>query len=460
MAADSFADFGASFKGFMDQMAKQAPVEEPFFLRELKAHFGAEPSRLTLVKEAFDATEHANVQLALERWLERAQGHRLLGIAGDHPYMRASLSSLAAPGGGLMGGGTPTEGAVQYENLEVDGKGLPCLQLGLLLVKAGAPISIFVAGPSQMTFRAEVTVEAMAPERAQAETFLADLRKLMHERNVYRSRVLSMSVDERRQLKVHFHRLPAIAREQVILPDGLMDRIERQAVAFSRVAAKLKAAGRHLRRGMLLHGPPGTGKTFTAMYLAGQMPERTVLLVTGRGAGLLEQACSMARKLEPATVVIEDIDLIAEDRERGEQACAPLLFELLNQMDGLSEDADILFVLTTNRPQVLEPALAARPGRIDLALEVPLPDAGCRTRLFQLYARGLNVSADLAPYVKRTEGASAAFIRELLRKAALYAAGAGDVIEVKDEHLDAALHELVVGGGAVTRALLGAKTTA
>src|SRR5688572_12792394 len=61
-----------------------------------------------------------------------------------------------------------------------------------------------------------------------------------------------------------------------------------------------------------------------------------------------------------------------------------LLFELLNQMDGLAEDADVLFVLTTNRPDVLEPALAARPGRIDQAIEIPLPDAECRRRLLEL----------------------------------------------------------------------------
>jgi cell division protease FtsH len=54
----------------------------------------------------------------------------------------------------------------------------------------------------------------------------------------------------------------------------------------------------------------------------------------------------------------------------------PLLFELLNEMDGLSEDADVIFTLTTNRPDLLEPTLAARPGRVDQATEIPLPDAG------------------------------------------------------------------------------------
>jgi ATP-dependent 26S proteasome regulatory subunit len=208
---------------------------------------------------------------------------------------------------------------------------------------------------------------------------------------------------------------------------------------------------------MLLHGSPGTGKTLTAMYLAGQMPDRTVLLITGRSMGLLEQACAMARTLQPATVVLEDVDLIAEERSRQNAGgCAPLLFELLNQMDGLADDADILFVLTTNRPDLLEPALAARPGRIDQAVEVPLPDAECRRRLFELYGRGLNVSTPVDAYVERTAGASAAFIRELLRKAALFAADDGAALEVKSQHFDEALHEMIVEGGDLTKSLLGA----
>jgi ATP-dependent 26S proteasome regulatory subunit len=196
------------------------------------------------------------------------------------------------------------------------------------------------------------------------------------------------------------------------------------------------------------------------MYLAGRMPDRTVLLITGRSVGLLEQACAMARVLQPATIILEDVDLIAEERTHQNGGCAPLLFELLNQMDGLAEDADILFVLTTNRPDLLEPALAARPGRIDLAIAVPVPDVECRRRLFALYSKGLKVTTSVEPYVDRTAGASAAFIRELLRKAALFAADDPGEIQIESRHFDEALHEMVVEGGALTRSLLGASTAA
>jgi hypothetical protein len=118
------------------------------------------------------------------------------------------------------------------------------------------------------------------------------------------------------------------------------------------------------------------------MYLS-ELTDRTVLLLTGHALGAVTPACEMARGLAPAMLVLEDVDLVAENRMHGHSTS--LLFELLNQMDGLSEDTDIVFVLTTNRPEVIEPALASRPGRIDLAVSMPLPDAEGRSRLPDLY---------------------------------------------------------------------------
>jgi ATP-dependent 26S proteasome regulatory subunit len=213
-----------------------------------------------------------------------------------------------------------------------------------------------------------------------------------------------------------------------------------------------------MKRGLLLYGPPGTGKTLVTRYVINAMQGRTVLLLTGRGMGLISQSCAMARALQPATVVLEDVDLVAEERTRHDPGCNALLFELLNEMDGLEDDADVVFILTTNRPDILEPALASRPGRIDQAIEVPAPDASCRRRLFALYGRGLSLpEGSIETFVRRTDGVSAAFIKELVRRAALFAADEGADVAVKDRHVDEALHELVVQGGELTKSLLGAK---
>jgi ATP-dependent 26S proteasome regulatory subunit len=256
------------------------------------------------------------------------------------------------------------------------------------------------------------------------------------------------------QASVRFHTVAHVPRESVILPPGTMERLERQAIGIAEQAARLRAAGRHLKRGVLLHGPPGTGKTLSVTYLLGAMPGRTTILLTGRGLGLIEEALSMARELLPATVVFEDIDLVAAERMM-EMGDGGILFELLNQMEGVEEDADLLFLLTTNRPDIVEPALAARPGRIDLALDVPLPDEDGRRRLLALYADGAELDAATErDVVARTEGTTGAFIRELMRQAALRAALEGEA-QPSSRDVTAVLDELLDERSALTRRLLG-----
>jgi hypothetical protein len=453
-------DFGASFKTFMEQMSRESPAEEPFFRRRLREHFGADPSKFSIVGDRFSDANHANLHLAIETFTSATgRSYELLGVATNESMAFTGISLAQLIAGPSRHGEPLAEGPVGYTNVALDGdRVLACIRLGVYLVSEGDKRLVLLVARTERGFNDEIKVEVLAAERATADACLAELRSAMRTRNVYRGHVVSLSVNNQQQLQVRFHRLPKIARDQIILPSGVLERIERESVSFSKHAQALQAAGRHLKRGMLLHGSPGTGKTLTAMYLASRMPDRTVLLITGRGMGLLEQACAMARVLQPATIILEDIDLIAEERTRQGSGggCAPLLFELLNQMDGLADDADILFVLTTNRPDILEPALAARPGRIDQAVEVPLPDAQCRRRLFELYSRGLQVSAPIDPYVERTAGASASFIRELLRKAALFAADDGGALDVKAKHFDEALHEMVVEGGDLMKSLLGA----
>ena len=247
----------------------------------------------------------------------------------------------------------------------------------------------------------------------------------MHDHSVFRGKVLSFSFSQWGDFGVSFQRLPQIGREQIVLPTESLEAIERHTIGISRHGPALRAAGRHLKRGLLLFGPPGTGKTLSIMYLCGQMPGRTTLLLSGPSAGALGQAAAIARSLQPAMVVLEDVDLVATERTMPGAGTNPLLFQLLNEMDGLAEDVDVVFVLTTNRVDLLEPTLAARPGRIDQAVEIPLPDHDCRRRLLDLYFRGLDHDVDdLDDVVARTEGVTASFIKELVRRAVLHAADA------------------------------------
>jgi hypothetical protein len=457
----SAREFGSAFKAFLEQSTAGPPDAEPVLAGRLRAHFAADPARLPIVAEEFEPAEHPNLQVALDAWLAgEGRTSEAIGVAHDKRFGGLGLGDLIGPRGGtLFGGGELLPGPVEWVNRRLDGdRVLTCMQFGLLLVADGRRrLAVLVRGPAEQGLHQHVRVEVMTGDRDQARGFLAELRAAMQAGNVYRGRVISLEAPQFGPPSVRFHALPAVAREDIVLGDGVLERVERHTVGLARHRERLLAAGRHLRRGLLLHGPPGTGKTLTAMYLVGQQPERTVVLVTGRGVGLLRRSCELARLLAPSMVVLEDVDLVAEERTRQQPGCTTVLFELLNEMDGLADDVDVVFLLTSNRPDLLEPALAARPGRIDLAVEVPLPDAACRRRLLELYGRGLTLRiGDLDRLVARTEGVSPAFIRELLRKAALLAVGRGDGIVVEDRHLDQALLELVIEGGEVTKRLLGA----
>src|SRR5262249_22181499 len=149
---------------------------------------------------------------------------------------------------------------------------------------------------------------------------------------------------------------------------------------------RLAEVGLSAKKGLLFYGPPGTGKTHTIHYLVGELEGVTTLLVTAEQMGDLGEYMTLARLLQPSMVVIEDADLIARHRAVAGPLGAEevVLHQLLNEMDGLREDADVLFILTTNRPEVLERALASRPGRVDQAIEFPYPDEEGRAKLVRL----------------------------------------------------------------------------
>jgi hypothetical protein len=457
--------FGRAFRAFLEESVRGQKDEDPPFVARLADHLGADPRGLPILAEQLSVIEHPNVQAALEAWISGdGRSAELVGMSAEQKrYQGLAFSDLITPfSGGLMGDRAPRPGPVDYVNVPVArGRVRACVQHGLYLLRDGdAPLAALLRGPSEHGGMPQIQIEVMAPDPEAAAGLLAEIREGMLRHNVYRGQLLALGNPHgpfgEGGPMVEFLALPRIGHDEVILPQGVLDRIERHTVRFTEHANELLAAGRHLKRGLLLHGPPGTGKTLTAMYLVGRMPGRTTLVLSGRSYGLVSPTCELARNLQPSMVILEDVDLVAEERGARFMGENPLLFELLNEMDGMAEDADVIFVLTTNRPDLLEPALAARPGRVDQATEIPLPDAECRRRLISLYGEGLDMRLEaVEEVVARTDGTSASFIKELLRRATLFAAEEEGELVVTDRHVGEALDELLVAGGTLTTRLLG-----
>jgi SpoVK/Ycf46/Vps4 family AAA+-type ATPase len=288
---------------------------------------------------------------------------------------------------------------------------------------------------------------------------LREIADLRHRLNVHRGQVIEL-VPGPTGITFGFPVLPATPRDDVVLPEETLRRVERHTLDVQAHREALREAGQHLKRGLLLFGPPGTGKTHTTRYVVQQLRGATVILLSGQSLHAVGMVTQMARDLQPAVLVLEDVDLVAEDRGFG-PGPEPVLFSLLDAMDGAAADADVLFLLTTNRADLLEPALAARPGRVDVAVEIPLPDTDARRRLLGVYTRGVPLALtddDVDRVVERTEGVTASFIKELVRRSVLEALTSGGR---PGEPLTAgvvtrALDDLLDSGQAVTRALLGA----
>ena len=432
--------------------------DRPTFAKLLTAHLGGLDD-LEVVEESWPAYEHVNVQVALDTWLA-AEGrhHELVGMV-DFRHRDFGLTDLLRSQRDDYG---PAPGNVAWTYLASgpDGQVRRAVRAGLYLVDDDDTRSaILLRAADPETGMAGVQMHVVADRPGAAGAIAATVRDFAVQHNVFRGQVISFGREMfgERATVLQFHTRPTMTADDVILPTETLAMIRRQVVGVAEHREQLLAARQHLKRGLLLYGPPGVGKTHSVRYLISQLLDVTIVELTGDALRLIGTACSVARTLQPAMIVVEDVDLIAEDRGM-HPGHHPLLFQLLNEMDGLAEDADVVFLLTTNRADLLEPALAARPGRVDQAVSLELPDADARRALYELYRGNLDVDeANLDSVIERTDRVTASFLKELLRRAALIAAddSTGERLAVSAEQLDAALDELLDTRNAMTRVLLG-----
>jgi hypothetical protein len=455
-------EFAAAFHTFLDWVntfPRDGDRNEVVAL--ITGFLGTEGTAHSVVTRELPPLEHVNLQTALDAWCARpGRTVDTRGIAVPPHFQPPNLQQLIA-GDAMAPIRLVAPGLADLPN--GPGSTLGCLRSAVLLVTdAAGRYALLIQGPGEHHPGLQVEVAGLPVDRAQE--VLAELDALRSELNVYRGHMLDVSLGPMGNVVLGFAAAPGLARDDVVLPGAVLDRIERHALGVAAHRQALLAAGQHLKRGLLLYGPPGTGKTHTTRYLLGQMTGYTRLVLTGRSLVAVGPVTELARALQPAVVVLEDVDLVAEDRTMGPRS-SPVLFDLLDSMDGAAADADLLFLLTTNRADLLEPALAARPGRVDVAVEIDLPDAAARERLLALYGRGVPLAlteADIQAAVERTEDTTASFLKELIRRSVLEALqddtvlpGGTELPAVTGAHLARALDDLLDAAQGVTRTLLG-----
>jgi ATPase family associated with various cellular activities (AAA) len=447
-------EFAAAFRGFLDWVHSTAPREDNEVSALVRDFLGPDGMHHSVVTRELPRFEHVNLQTAVDAWSARAgRTVEVRGIALPPRYLGLSMQQLVA-GEALPPLRLSAPALADLPN--GPGSTLACLRMALLMVTdQHGHYVVMIQAPNE--HHPSLQIEVAGLPVGLAQRLLAELDQLRAELNVYRGHLLDVVMGPM-GVSLTFAAAPGIGREDVVLPASVLARVERHALGVAGHRQALLATGQHLKRGLLLYGPPGTGKTHTTRYLLGQMTGYTRLVLTGRSLVAVGAITDLARALLPAVVVLEDVDLVAEERSRG-PASSPVLFDLLDAMDGEAPDADLLFLLTTNRADLLEPALAARPGRVDVAVEIALPDAPARQRLLTLYGQNVPLAlteedVDLA--VERTDGVTASFLKELIRRSVLESLYDDPALAmVTGTHLTRALDDLLDTAQAVTRTLLG-----
>jgi hypothetical protein len=438
------------------QQALDGAADSPLINR-ITDHLGCPLTEIPNVALHLPAFEHVNLQRGVDAYLAAHSPDAVwFGIAGNRHFNTViDMLAEAATNRAYQ------LGAVDYTTVATGpDTSTEAVQLGVVCTAApdGTPLVLAVQGAQEDRGEDRCHLQLLAADRATAATVREEIERLMREHDVFRGQVLSFGRSEHRhnQLLTFLPR-PELQAEDVVLPDGVLTSIERHVVRSDEQTEALKAHGQHLKRGLLLYGPPGTGKTHTVRYLLSRAPECTVFVLSGAAMiRFLRPTTALARRLAPSIVVVEDVDLIAQDRSRSMDG-NPVLFELLNEMDGIGSEADVTFVLTTNRVETMEEALTERPGRIDLAVEVPKPDAECRERLLRLYARATTLDLPQADeVVAATEGVTASFIKELVRRAVLQQVEEG-TDRMTEQTLNKALAELMDERQTLTRSILGGR---
>jgi len=238
--------------------------------------------------------------------------------------------------------------------------------------------------------------------------------------------------------------------------DEAKDELE-EIVAFLKDPKKFSRLGGRIPKGVLLVGPPGTGKTLLGRAIAGEagVPffsisgSDFVEMFVGVGASRVRDLFVQGKKNAPCIIFIDEIDAVGRHRGAGlgggHDEREQTLNQLLVEMDGFEGNEGVILIATTNRPDVLDPALL-RPGRFDRQVVVPRPDVRGRLKILQVHARKVPLGKDveLETIAKGTPGFSGADLENLINEAALLAARANKS-EVNRDDLEKAKDKVLMG---------------
>lgn len=314
----------------------------------------------------------------------------------------------------------------------------------------------------------ETIIEVGVSKAEELQPTLEALSDLSVKHSVYRNQLISVEFEEDiedeyssvqgpKQLNVTFRPEPNVTEDKIVLDEEIAAVLERNVVSFHKNRDRLNSLGIPLQRGVLLHGPPGTGKTYTCQYLYGCLAPVTMIVVSGKGLTEVKSVCNLARMLQPTVVVLEDVDLVFTSREINFYSTG--LGDMMDELDGFQKDDAVTFILTTNAIERLEAAVKDRPGRISQCVYFGPPTRELRARYLAQYLKKYDCSKlSMESLADLSEGGSQAFLQELVYRAVQIAVeGISDdaPVELEESHFETAMKEMTSFTQKATEGIIG-----
>lgn len=317
----------------------------------------------------------------------------------------------------------------------------------------------------------KICILEMATDYQQTfEQFKANVEATSRQNSIYRGQLISIAFNkemgedygetmERETISLQFLQQQTVADHDIVLSDHIKATIQRNVIDFFQHGELLRSNNLPTSRGLLFYGPPGTGKTFTSKYIYGKLSGVTAIVATGQSLVHIKSICNIARFVQPAMIILEDVDLVFSARQTNLYGTA--LGDLMDQLDGFAPKDHIVFILTTNDIERLEAAIKDRPGRISQCIFFGLPNRELRERYLFKLLEGYNTAAlDIAALASALDGASQAFLSELVKLTCQisledqgYAAGA--VVVLQQSHFERALKAMTQDNNTHSHSILG-----
>jgi cell division protease FtsH len=285
------------------------------------------------------------------------------------------------------------------------------LRNGFLLVEKGETRFVIAVDVNLRSYNI-VVVTGLACSEKEVDEFANGIQSFAREQNFYRGKKLEFGSH------IRFLKPPAKNWDSIVLDTAIKDEIRANTIGFLSNREYFTSYGIPAKRGVLLTGKPGTGKTLICKALMAENSEITGIITSAyslEAPEYITELYELARDLSPSIVFIEDIDFIAQSRMELGYSGSSTLLSLLSVLDGIEEHEEVVTVATTNWLEVIDKAIGERPSRFDRVIKLSLPSLEQRRELVSLLCNKIPMDEATQAYIAgRAERCSPAQLQEII----------------------------------------------